>query len=69
MFAVQTLRHSVLMLMQLIDPYWTFIPLLIAHFYAWICLNGEAWNVRQFSALALIWLWSIRLTHSYFRRC
>ena len=57
------------MLSQLIDPYWTFLPVLIAYFYSWACLHGESKNVRQLVALGLIWLWSIRLTHSYFRRC
>lgn len=55
--------------MQLIDPYWTFIPVLIAHFYAWLCPSNEPRTGRQHMTLALIWLWSIRLTHSYFRRC
>ena len=63
------LPHHMLMLVQLIDPYWTFIPVLIAHFYAWVCPSNELRTGRQHIALALIWLWSIRLTHSYFRRC
>ena len=65
----QPFLQDMLVLMQLIDPYWTFIPVLIAHFYAWVCLNGEARDGRQNMALALIWLWSIRLSQSYFRRC
>ena len=64
-----SLLQDMLMLMQLIDPYWTLIPVLIAHFYAWVCLKGEARQGRQSMALALMWLWSVRLTHSYFRRC
>ena len=55
--------------MQLIDPYWTFIPVLIAHFYSWACPNAHVRTARQLVALGLIWLWAIRLTHSYFRRC
>ena len=56
-------------LLQLIDPYWTILPVLIAHFYSWACLHGESKDARQLVALGLIWLWSIRLSHSYFRRC
>lgn len=56
------------MLTQLIDPYWTLAPLLIAHFYrAW--LLQDTWgNARQLVATGLLWIWSGRLTHSYFRR-
>ena len=44
------------------------MPLLIAHFYrAW--LLGSTWgNARQLVATGLLWIWSVRLTHSYFRR-
>ncbi|MCA9519901.1 MAG: DUF1295 domain-containing protein, partial [Myxococcales bacterium] len=51
----------------LIDPYWTIIPLLVAHFYAahpFATANG--W--RSGVSLALLWAWSLRLTYNYLRR-
>ena len=57
------------MSVQLIDPYWTFIPVLITHLYAWACPDSAPRTGRQYVTLALIWLWSMRLTHSYLRRC
>lgn len=51
----------------LIDPYWTIIPVLIGHFYAVHPAAGGT-GVREGLALGLIWLWSLRLTHNYFRR-
>ena len=52
----------------LIDPYWTILPPLLAHFYrAHPCAIDPA-PLRGDLSLALIWVWSIRLTHSYFRR-
>lgn len=51
----------------LIDPYWTIIPLFIAHFYAaQSTAIADPWRTRM--ALACLWLWSVRLTHNYFRR-
>jgi|GEM_PF-1842164 len=51
----------------LIDPYWTIIPLFIAHFYvAHPFSNGDP--TREVLAVVLLWVWSIRLTHNYFRR-
>lgn len=51
----------------LIDPYWTIIPVMIGHFYAaHPHANGN--DTREMLALGLVWLWSIRLTHNYFRR-
>lgn len=51
----------------LIDPYWTVLPVLIAHFYAAHPLaRADPWRSRV--VLILTWVWSIRLTHSYFRR-
>ncbi|ELR17431.1 uncharacterized protein ACA1_061710 [Acanthamoeba castellanii str. Neff] len=51
----------------LIDPYWTIIPVLIAHFFA--AHPAATFDpLRSFLSLGLVWLWSIRLTHSYFRR-
>jgi len=51
----------------LIDPYWTIIPPLLAHLYQ---LHPKAhYNVtRSVVSLVFIWIWAIRLTHSYFRR-
>ena len=51
----------------LIDPYWQFIPLLIAHFYA---LHPYAQTVQWRSTLSfvILYLWAARLLHSYFRR-
>lgn len=51
----------------LIDPYWTLIPPLLCHFYQ---LNPLATStpVRSTLCVGLIWVWSIRLTLSYFRR-
>ena len=50
----------------LIDPYWTLLPPLIGHFYQ---LHPRATStVRSTVALVLVWVWAIRLTHSYFRR-
>ena len=53
---------------QLIDPYWTLAPPLICHFYRASLLHGTFGSARQLIATALLWVWNIRLTHSYFRR-
>lgn len=53
---------------QLIDPYWTLLPLLIAWFYR-AHPAAAATPGRARLATALLWFWSLRLTHSYFRRC
>lgn len=51
----------------LIDPYWTLIPPLLGHLYrAHPRANFD--STRSTVALSLLWLWSARLTHSYFRR-
>ncbi|EKX53609.1 hypothetical protein GUITHDRAFT_64145 [Guillardia theta CCMP2712] len=52
----------------LIDPYWTFIPPLIGHFYLSHPLAVHPSTARGMVAMALVWIWSIRLTHNYFRR-
>ena len=51
----------------LIDPYWTIIPPLIAQWY-WIhpLANGD--STRAWCAMIVLYIWSTRLTHSYFRR-
>ncbi|CAM9851003.1 unnamed protein product [Phaeothamnion confervicola] len=51
----------------LIDPYWTIIPPLIAIFYRTHPLASFD-RVRSAISLALLAAWSVRLTHSYFRR-
>ncbi|BBN05808.1 hypothetical protein MPTK1_3g16140 [Marchantia polymorpha subsp. ruderalis] len=51
----------------LIDPYWTIIPVLIAHFYS--AYPAAQYDLlRSRAALLLIWIWSARLTYNYFRR-
>ena len=58
------LQHS----FWLIDPYWTILPPMICHFYrAHPCAESPS-PLRGSVSLALVWLWSVRLTHSYFRR-
>jgi steroid 5-alpha reductase family enzyme len=53
--------------LQLIDLYWTVIPVMLLHYY-----RGHpasvADAVRSAVAVALTWLWSARLTHNYLRR-
>ncbi|KAF3682724.1 putative ADP-ribosylation factor GTPase-activating protein AGD11-like [Capsicum annuum] len=51
----------------MIDLYWTVIPIMLVHFYA----NHPMaqYNVWRSSVVILLtWIWSIRLTHNYFRR-
>jgi steroid 5-alpha reductase family enzyme len=51
----------------LIDPYWTIIPPLLGHLYrAHPHANYD--TTRSAVTLGLLWIWSVRLTHSYFRR-
>ena len=58
----------------LIDPYWTLVPPLLDLFYKTACSSsGKKGNFSSSSPLAtaatlLLLLWSMRLTHSYFRR-
>lgn len=53
--------------MQLIDLYWTIIPVMLLHYY-----RGHpasvADAVRSAVVVALTWVWSARLTHNYLRR-
>ncbi len=51
----------------LIDPYWTIVPVMIGHFFA-AHPAAVADPMRSLVALAVTWLWSIRLTYNYFRR-
>ncbi|GKU98370.1 hypothetical protein SLEP1_g11382 [Rubroshorea leprosula] len=51
----------------MIDLYWTVIPVLLAHYYATHPLaQYNSW--RSMIVILLTWVWSIRLTHNYFRR-
>jgi len=52
----------------LIDPYWTLLPPLLGAFYASHPHADPPCVSRLRAALALVSLWSARLTHSYFRR-
>lgn len=56
----------------LIDPYWTIIPILVAYFYRMHPMStvskGLNSSLRPHVVLVLIWMWALRLTHSYFRR-
>lgn len=51
----------------LIDPYWTIIPVMNAHYYFQHPLANSI-NARSLITMVLMWVWSFRLTHSYFRR-
>ncbi len=51
----------------LIDPYWTIIPVMIGHFFA-AHPAAVANPRRSLVALAVTWLWSLRLSYNYFRR-
>ncbi|KAI0499889.1 hypothetical protein KFK09_018097 [Dendrobium nobile] len=51
----------------IIDLYWTIIPVMLIHFFASHPL-ARANVVRSMVAIVLTYIWSIRLTHSYFRR-
>lgn len=54
-------------LAQMIDLYWTVIPVMLVHCFATHpASHFDFWRSRV--ALLLTWVWSIRLTHSYFRR-
>lgn len=51
----------------LIDPYWTIIPVMIGYFFrTHPRAESDPWRSR--AVMSLLWVWSIRLTHSYFRR-
>ncbi|KAK2993128.1 hypothetical protein RJ640_006815 [Escallonia rubra] len=51
----------------MIDPYWTAIPVLLVHYYSTHPLaQYNVWRSRV--VILLTWVWSIRLTHNYFRR-
>ncbi|KAK9145927.1 hypothetical protein Sjap_005830 [Stephania japonica] len=51
----------------MIDLYWTVIPVMLVHYYAsHPYAQFNVWRSRV--VILLTWVWSIRLTHSYFRR-
>lgn len=51
----------------MIDPYWTVIPVMLVHYYATHPLAPyDLW--RSKIVILLTWVWSVRLTHNYFRR-
>ncbi|XP_076899178.1 uncharacterized protein C594.04c-like [Bidens hawaiensis] len=51
----------------MIDVYWTVIPVLLAHYFQFH--PSFQFNLhRSRLTVLLTWIWSIRLTHSYFRR-
>ncbi|KAK8944841.1 hypothetical protein KSP39_PZI007705 [Platanthera zijinensis] len=51
----------------MIDLYWTVIPVMLVHFFA-SRAPAVANATRSAMAIFLTWIWSLRLTHSYFRR-
>lgn len=54
-------------LFQMIDLYWTVIPVLLVHYFATHPLaECNSWRSRL--VIFLTWVWNVRLTHSYFRR-
>ncbi|KAM7468999.1 hypothetical protein LguiA_007182 [Lonicera macranthoides] len=52
----------------MIDLYWTVIPVLLAHYYSTHPLNAQFNEWRSRVVIFLTWIWSVRLTHNYFRR-
>ncbi|XP_068650486.1 uncharacterized protein C594.04c isoform X2 [Aristolochia californica] len=51
----------------LIDLYWTAVPVMLVHYYA--SHPSAKFNfARSLVVTLLTWVWSIRLTHNYFRR-
>lgn len=54
-------------ILQMIDVYWTVIPVMLVHYFASHPL-GHYNKLRSMIVVILTWIWSIRLTHNYFRR-
>ncbi|MBA0863627.1 hypothetical protein Goshw_023762 [Gossypium schwendimanii] len=51
----------------MIDLYWTVIPVMLVYYYATHPLaQFDLWRSKV--VIMLTWVWSIRLTHNYFRR-
>ena len=53
--------------LQMIDLFWTVIPLMLVHYYATHPLGHYNWW-RSRIAMLMTWVWSLRLSHNYFRR-
>lgn len=51
----------------MIDLYWTVIPILLVYYYATYPFAHYNWQ-RSRIVIAITWVWSLRLTHNYFRR-
>ncbi|CAN1157017.1 Uncharacterized protein C594.04c [Linum perenne] len=51
----------------MIDLYWTVIPVMLVHYYSTFPA-AEFNQLRSGIVVAMTWLWSLRLTHNYFRR-
>ncbi|CAH1440725.1 unnamed protein product [Lactuca virosa] len=51
----------------MIDVYWTVIPVMLLHYFqTHPASQFDLWRSRV--AVALTWVWAVRLTHNYFRR-
>lgn len=51
----------------MIDLYWTVLPVMLVNYYASHPLSQ--YNVRRsLVVISLVYIWSVRLSHSYFRR-
>jgi steroid 5-alpha reductase family enzyme len=51
----------------LVDPYWTIVPVMIGYYYSTHPhAKSDPW--RSTTVMILLWVWNIRLEHSYFRR-
>ncbi|KAG4950826.1 hypothetical protein JHK85_044693 [Glycine max] len=62
----RNLKNAVIAFLM-IDPYWTVIPVMLVHYYATHPLAPyDLW--RSKIVILLTWVWSVRLTHNYFRR-
>lgn len=62
-----TTTTTLLVVVQMIDPYWTVIPVMLVHYYSGHPLaQYEWWRSRM--VILLTWVWSVRLIHNYFRR-
>ncbi|MED6206197.1 hypothetical protein PIB30_024489 [Stylosanthes scabra] len=64
---ITLLFFYLLVLVQMIDPYWTLIPVMLVHYYASHPLAQYDWW-RSRILIVLTWLWSMRLLHNYLRR-
>ncbi|KAH7653543.1 hypothetical protein IHE45_19G086800 [Dioscorea alata] len=51
----------------MIDLYWTVIPVMLVHYYASHPMTVKD-GLRSAVVIVLTWVWSVRLTHNYFRR-